>query len=133
MWTMPRPTLQVVAALIVLVAITGLVLGFMAAPERGRLPGESAGGTRGAPINAPDATPIIDAPPPPPPEKTEEEKLAEEKAKQEAEEAAAKAKLVEKAPPPAKLPIPEPEPLEPLPPPVLPPPAPPPPSEIPPF
>lgn len=128
MWTMPRSVLQVVAVLIGLVALGGLGLGFVSAPERGRLPGEAApGGPSSAAIDAPDATPIIDAPPPPPPEKTDEEKEEEEKENEEAD-----AKLVEKAPPPAPPPVVVPEPAEPIAPPVEPE-APPPPSEIPPF
>lgn len=128
MWTMPRPVLQVVALLLGLAALGGLGLGFVSAPERGRLPGESAtGGPSSAAINAPDATPIVDAPPPPPPEKTEE-KEDEEQADEEAD-----ARLVEKAPPPAPPPVVVPEPAEPAAPPPVEPQAPPPPSEIPPF
>lgn len=128
MWTMPRSVLTVVAALLGLVALGGLGLGFVSAPERGRLPGEAApGGPSSAAIDAPDATPIIDAPPPPPPEKTEEEK-EEEKEDEEAE-----TKLVEKAPPPAPPPVVIPEPTAPVAPPPAEPEAPPPPSEIPPF
>lgn len=128
MWTMPRPVLLVVAVLLSLVAVGGLGLGFVSAPDRGRLPGESAaGGPASAVINAPDATPIVDAPPPPPPEKAEEEKVAEK------EDDAAEAKLVEKAPPPAPPPVVVPEPVAPVAPPPVEPAAPPPPSEIPPF
>ncbi|HEX2559380.1 hypothetical protein [Phenylobacterium sp.] len=125
---MPRPVLQVVAVLLGLVALGGLGLGFVSAPERGRLPGEAArGGPSSAAIDAPDATPIIDAPPPPPPEKAEEEK------EEEKEDEDADAKLVEKAPPPAPPPVVVPEPMEPIAPPPVEPEAPPPPAEIPPF
>jgi hypothetical protein len=127
MWTMPRPVLLVVAVLLGLVAAGGLGLGFVSAPERGRLPGESAqGGPASAVIEAPDATPIVDAPPPPPPEETEKEKSEEE-------EVPAEAKLVERAPPPAPPPVVAPEPTEPIAPPPVEPESPLPPSEIPPF
>lgn len=68
--------------IIALCAVTGFVLGFQGAPERGRLPGEAAPGTGGAAVDAPDAKPLIaDAPPPPPPE--EKKKPEEEEVKKE--------------------------------------------------
>jgi hypothetical protein len=81
MWSMPRSILRVVAVIIALCAVTGFVLGFQGAPERGRLPGETAPGAGGAAVDAPDAKPLIaDAPPPPPPE---EKKKPEEEVKKE--------------------------------------------------
>jgi hypothetical protein len=80
-WTMPRPVVQGVGALLALTAAGSFALGVMHAPERGRLPGERAPGTvagpDAAPIVAPDATPLaaerIEGPPPAPkPEKKDE-------------------------------------------------------------
>ena len=78
MWTMPRQTLQVVAALIFACAIGGFVLGFAGTPQKARLPGESA--TVGAPLEADDAQPlsgVVDAPKPPEPEAKEAPKTEE--------------------------------------------------------
>ena len=55
-WSMPHRVLQVVASLIVLVALIAFVLGILGAPQRGRMPGEKAAGSVGAaPIAATDA------------------------------------------------------------------------------
>ena len=55
-WSMPHRVLQVVASLIVLVALSAFTLGVVNAPQRGRMPGEKAGGSAGAaPIAATDA------------------------------------------------------------------------------
>lgn len=69
-WTMPRPVLQAVAALLVLGAAGSFVMGVIHAPDRGRMPGERAQGGAAAPasvINAPEATPLsqerIEGPP----------------------------------------------------------------------
>jgi len=93
-WSMPHRVLQVVAGLIVLVALSAFTLGAINAPQRGRMPGEkSDGGSNGpAPIVATEATPLsqerIEGPPPPP------ELTPEEKAQQIADrEARAAAKL----------------------------------------
>jgi len=93
-WSMPHRVLQVVAGLIVLVAVSAFTLGVINAPQRGRMPGEkSDGGPNGAaPIVATEATPLsqerIEGPPPPP------ELTPEEKAQQQADrEAKAAAKL----------------------------------------
>jgi cell division septation protein DedD len=94
-WSMPQRVLQVVAGLIVLIALSAFTLGVINAPQRGRMPGERTpgGGPAGpAPIIATEATPLsqerIEGPPPPP------ELTPEEKAKQEADkEAKAAAKL----------------------------------------
>lgn len=93
MWTMPHRTLQIVAALIVVCAIGGFVLGYSGTPAKPRLPGESA--TVGAPLEATEAKPltgVVDTPKPeePAPKAEEEEKT---------EEAAAEPAL----PPPPKL------------------------------
>ncbi|HEX3699593.1 MAG TPA: hypothetical protein VHV27_02860 [Phenylobacterium sp.] len=59
---MPRPVLQVVAALLVLAAAGSFAMGVINAPERGRMPGERTGATAaaagGAAIDAPEATPL---------------------------------------------------------------------------
>ena len=60
MWTMPRKTLQIVAALIFACAVGGFILGVRGAPDRARLPGED-GGSGGAPLTATEATPLIDS------------------------------------------------------------------------
>ena len=94
-WSMPHRVLQVVAGLIVLVAVSAFTLGVINAPQRGRMPGEksTSGGSDGAaPIVATEATPLsqerIEGPPPPP------ELTPEEKAQQQADrEAKAAAKL----------------------------------------
>ena len=60
-WTMPRPLLQGVAALLALGAVGSFAMGVINAPERGRMPGQRAGETPvfgAAAINAADATPI---------------------------------------------------------------------------
>jgi hypothetical protein len=81
MWSMPRSVLRVVAVIIALCAVTGFVLGFRGAPERGRLPGQTATGATGAALDAPDAKPLIEeAPPPPPPQ---EKKKSEDEVKKD--------------------------------------------------
>lgn len=68
-WTMPRPVLQAVAALLVLGAAGSFIMGVLHAPARGRLPGERAPGepVAAAVLNAPEATPLaqerIEGPP----------------------------------------------------------------------
>lgn len=121
MWTMPRPILQAVAALIALCAITGFVLGLMSTPERARMPGEAADGAASAPLVAADALPF-DEPPPPPPK-------VEEPAEKEVEPPPEKPPAAP-APPPAPI-IAPPPPLPVEPPPAAPPePA---PNDVPPF
>jgi len=69
-WTMPRPALRVVAALLGLVALGAFVAGVLNAPERGgRMPGQKASGQApAAAIDAPEAMPLsqdrIEAPKP---------------------------------------------------------------------
>jgi hypothetical protein len=58
-WSMPHRVLQVVAGLIVLVALSAFTLGVVNAPQRGRMPGEKAAGATGAaPLAATEATPL---------------------------------------------------------------------------
>lgn len=58
-WSMPHRVLQVVATLIVLVALSAFTLGVVNAPQRGRMPGEKVAGAAGAaPLAATDATPL---------------------------------------------------------------------------
>jgi len=94
-WSMPHRVLQVVASLIVLVAVSAFTLGVVNAPSRGRMPGEKvAGGAGAAPLAATDATPLSQdriegAFQPRELSDEEKEKLQEEKeAKQEAADAA---------------------------------------------
>jgi hypothetical protein len=97
-WSMPRRVLQVVAGLIVLVALSAFTMGVINAPQRGRMPGERAAGATGAaPIVATDATPLsqerIEGAPQPR-ELTPEEKEkaeADKEARQEAADAAREA------------------------------------------
>jgi hypothetical protein len=93
-WSMPHRVLQVVATLIVLIALSAFTMGVVNAPQRGRLPGEKAPGSQGAaPLAATDATPLsqerIEGTAPR--ELTGEEKekaQAEKEARQEAADAA---------------------------------------------
>ena len=109
-WSMPHRVLQVVAGLIVLVALSAFTLGAINAPQRGRMPGEkSSGGSDGAaPIVATEATPLsqerIEGPPAPP-ELTPEEK-AQQIADKEARAAAKLAAAGEATPPGAVQPAP---------------------------
>jgi hypothetical protein len=58
-WSMPHRVLQVVAAFIVLVALSAFTLGVVNAPSRGRMPGEKVAGQAGAAaLVATDATPL---------------------------------------------------------------------------
>jgi len=69
MWSMPDKVLRVVAGLLAACALSGLVLGVAGAPTRGRLPGEAAPGSTGAPMAAAEAQPLNSeelAPPKPP-------------------------------------------------------------------
>lgn len=59
-WTMPRPVLKVVALLISVASLGALTAGILSAPPRGRLPGERLDGVTGQPIQAQDATPLVD-------------------------------------------------------------------------
>jgi len=59
-WTMPRPVLKVVAVVIGVASLGAFTAGIMTAPPRGRLPGERLDGVTGQPIEARDATPLVD-------------------------------------------------------------------------
>ena len=100
-WSMPHRTLQVVAGLLVLIAITGFSLGIINAQSRGRLPGERTDGAPGAAIQATEATPLsqerIDGPPEPTP-LTLEEKAKLDAAKKAKADADAAAKLADAQP-----------------------------------
>ncbi|HEY8615309.1 hypothetical protein [Phenylobacterium sp.] len=136
-WTMPRPVLKVVAAVIGVIALGSFSLGVATAPARGRLPGERAEGGA-AVVQAVEATPLsqerIEGPPPPP-EPTPEELAKLEAEKKAKEAAAAAAKLAaEQNPAPkadAGAQVPAPDRVGDLL--ASPPPQPPPPAEDPPF
>ncbi len=130
-WTMPRPVLRWVAALIITASVAAFGLGVATAPDRGRLPGERAGGPVGQVLQAVEATPLgedrIEGSSGPP-ELSDEEKarLAAEKEEQEAAAALAKAEAEKAAagaitpppaiqPPPAAVPAPPPKAPEPKP------------------
>lgn len=59
-WTMPRPVLKAVAVVIGAVSLGAFTAGILSAPPRGRLPGERLDGVTGQPIEARDATPLVD-------------------------------------------------------------------------
>jgi hypothetical protein len=128
-WSMPHRVLQVVASLIVLVALSAFTLGVINAPQRGRMPGERAVGTAGAaPIAAAEAVALgqdrIEGLAPR--ELTPEEKekaLADKEAREEAAEAAkaaaattpeAQAAITAPKPPsaPAQVDVPPPAPAQ---------------------
>lgn len=111
-WSMPRPVLQIVAAVIGVAAAGSFSLGILTADAPARLPGERAPEGSGPAVEAIEAAPLsqerIEGTPPPP-ELTPEEKAkleAERKAKAEAaalakaEADAAAAGLPAIAPPP---------------------------------
>jgi hypothetical protein len=90
-WSMPRPVLQGVAALLATACAAALIWGVVSAPSRGRLPGVAPAGAGGQTLEAQDATPLteerIEGAPEPIP-LTEEEKAALEAEKKAKEEAA---------------------------------------------
>jgi hypothetical protein len=113
-WSMPRPVLHVVAAVIGVAALGSFAVGIFTADAPARLPGERPT-EAGQAIQAAEAVPLAQERiegPPPPPELTPEEKARleeEKKAKAEAE-AAAKAEAEKDAqPPPAAAPAPPPD------------------------
>ena len=94
-WSMPRPVLQVVAAVIGVASVGSFALGVATAPSRGRLPGEKLDGVTGQVIQAQDATPLTDERiqgAAPPAELSDEEKARLADEKEAKEEAAAIAK-----------------------------------------
>jgi hypothetical protein len=108
-WSMPHRVLQVVAALLVLTALSAFAMGIVNAPQRGRMPGEKAAGSTGAaPIEATDATPLVQdrieglAPR----ELTPEEKEKAQAEKEAREEAADAAKAAAATAPPGVTPAP---------------------------
>jgi hypothetical protein len=107
--TMPRPVLQAVAVLLVAVSLGAFTLGVVTAPSRGRLPGERLDGVTGQPIQAQDATPLVDERiqgAAPPVELTEEERAKLEADKLAKAEALALAKAeAEKGAPAGPAPI----------------------------
>ena len=95
-WTMPRPVLKVVAVVIGVASLGAFTAGILTAPPRGRLPGERLDGVTGQPIEARDATPLVDERiqgAPEPVALTEEEKAQLEAAKLVKAEALAQAKV----------------------------------------
>ena len=97
-WSMPRPIVQAVGALLMVSAVGSFALGVATAPARGRLPGERLDGVTGQPIQAQDATPLTEerlqgAAPPVELSDAEKARLAEEKEAKEEAAAAAKAEL----------------------------------------
>ena len=95
-WSMPRPIVQAVGALLMVSAVGSFALGVATAPARGRLPGERLDGVTGQPIQAQDATPLTEdrlqgAAPPAELSDAEKARLAEEKEAKEDAAAAAKA------------------------------------------
>ena len=110
-WSMPHRVLQVIAALLVLTALSAFALGIVNAPQRGRMPGEKAEGSAGAaPLAATDATPLTQerieglAPR----ELTPEEKERAQAEKEAKEEAAEAAKAAAATSPPGVTPAPAP-------------------------
>jgi len=108
-WSMPRPVLQIVAAVIGVAAVGSFSIGILTADAPAKLPGERQTDGYGQAIEAVEATPLAQERiegPPPPPELTPEEKArleAEQKAKEEAARAKAAADaaaLPTLAPPP---------------------------------
>ena len=90
-WSMPRPVLQGVAALLVTACVASLIWGIVSAPSRGRLPGQAPAGVSGQALQAQDATPLTEERiegAPEPVALTEEEKAALEAEKKAKEEAA---------------------------------------------
>lgn len=108
-WSMPRPVLQIVAAVIGVAAVGSFSIGILSADAPARLPGERNPDGSGAAVEAVEATPLAQERiegPPPPPELTPEEKArleAEKKAREDAARAKAEAEAAAAlpiAPPP---------------------------------
>jgi len=112
-WTMPHRVLQVVAGLLVAIALSAFTLGVINGPQRGRLPGERAAGASSGPASAPavqavDATPLsqerIEGPPPATPLTPEEKAQADADKAAKAQADAAKLAANGAAPAAAKAP-----------------------------
>jgi len=106
-WSMPHRVLQVIAGLLVVVALSAFTMGVVNAPQRGRMPGEKvAGDTGAAPLAATDATPLgqdrIEGLAPR--ELTPEEKEKAEAEKEARQEAADAAKAAAATAPPGVTP-----------------------------
>lgn len=104
-WSMPRPVLQLVAALIGVAAVGAFAVGILTADAPARLPGERPAEGYGQAIEAQEAAPLTDEriEGPPPPELTPEEKARleeERKAREEAARLKAEAEAAAPAPPP---------------------------------
>ena len=113
-WSMPRPVLQIVAAILVLTAIGAFLSGVMTAAPRGRLPGEQPASVLLGPVGGvvSDAVPLADdriegAPEPVPltPEELAKQE-AEKKAREEAAAAQAAADAAAQVAAPKAAPIP---------------------------
>jgi hypothetical protein len=59
-WTMPRPTLMIVAGLLGIGALGSFTMGVLGAQERGRLPGERVAERQNLALKATDATPFLE-------------------------------------------------------------------------
>ena len=94
-WSMPRPVLQLVAAVLGVACLGAFTLAAVTAPPRGRLPGAGPGSGSAEILQAQDATPLIDERiqgAPEPEELTQEEQAALDAEKKARAEAAALAK-----------------------------------------
>jgi len=94
-WSMPRPVLQVVAALIGVACVGAFAMGVATAPQKSRLPGQRADAATGEPLQAQEAVALGDERiegAAPPPELSDEEKARLADEKEAREEAAALAK-----------------------------------------
>jgi hypothetical protein len=95
-WSMPRPVLQVVAAVLGVAWVGMFAFAAVTAQERGRLPGQRLDGVTGQPIQAQEATPLLTDQriqgAAPAAELSDEEKAKLDEAKEAKEEAAAAAK-----------------------------------------
>ena len=106
-WSMPRPVLRAVAALIGVACVGAFVMGIATAPQKSRLPGQRADGVTGEALQAQEAVALGDeriegAAPPPALSDEEKARLADEK--EAKEEAAALAKAAAGVTPTAAAP-----------------------------
>ena len=134
-WSMPRPVLRVVAALIGVACVGAFAMGVATAPQKSRLPGQRADGVTGEALPAQEAVALgeerIEGPAPPPElSDAEKARLADEKDAREEAAALAKAAAAGVMPVTAAAPT---APAAEAPPPAATPPPPPPKAEEPPF